>query len=165
VLWTPFYPNFLRWHAACFPKAAREEPGEFMRMQMPDAKMPQGEFFAAYVQNAGKWHGCDWPTAFGASKLNLNGLRQDQATLLAGATSRSEADDWRAAADWLAQIERDAKQADAKAARAAELAEAGRLTEALRLAEEVCAIEGQYHANLVWRQLREAIATALAEQE
>jgi hypothetical protein len=118
-----------------------------------------------YVRNAGQWRGCDWPTAFGASKLDLMGLRPTQATLLANATSGSEGADWRAAADWLARVKRDAEQAEAKAAKAAELAEAGRLTEALRLVEEACALEARYHADLVWRPLRDAIVTAVADQK
>jgi hypothetical protein len=127
--------------------------------------MPQGEYSSTYLQNTGKWYGCDWPTAFGVNKLDLKGLRPAQATLLARATSGSEGADWRAAAEWLTQVERDAKQAEAKAAKAAELAEAGRLTEALRLAEEACVIEGRYHASLVWQPLCKAIATALAEEQ
>jgi hypothetical protein len=127
--------------------------------------MGPGGFSWTYVQNAGKWYGCDWPTAFGVNKLDLNGLRPSQAALLTRATAGSEAADWRAAAEWLAQVERDAKQAEAKAAKAAELAEAGKLTEALRLAEEACAIEGRYHTSLVWQPLRKAIATALAEEQ
>jgi hypothetical protein len=93
-------------------------------------------FAWTYVQSAGKWCGCDWPTAFGVHNLDLKGLRPSQATLLAGATAGSEAADWRA--------------------------EAGRLTEALRLAEEACVIEGRYHTSLVWQPLLKAIATALA---
>jgi len=81
------------------------------------------------------------------------GLRPAQATLLARATFGKEGADWRAAAESLAQVERDAKQAEGKAAKAAELAEAGRLTAALQLAEEACAIERRYHANLVWQPL------------
>jgi hypothetical protein len=122
-------------------------------------------FAWTYVQSAGKWRGCDWPTAFGVHNLDLKGLRPSQATLLAEATAGSEAADWRAAAEWLAQVERDAKQAEARAAKAAELAEAGRLAEALRLAEEACAIEGRYHMSLVWQPLRNAIATTLAEDQ
>jgi hypothetical protein len=125
----------------------------------------RGLFYWAYVQNTGKWRGCDWLTAFGVNGLDLKGLRPSEAALLAGATSGSEAADWRAAAEWLAQVARDAQQAEAKAAKAAELAEAGRLAEALRLADEACAIEGRYHMSLVWQPLRNAIATTLAEDQ
>jgi hypothetical protein len=136
-----------------------------MGNQLLDLGKAPGVFYWTFVQNAGKWQGCDWPTAFGVNKVDLNGLRPSQATVLGKATSGSEADDWRAAAEWLAQVERDAKLAEAKAAKAAELAEAGRLTEAVWLAEEACVIEGRYHASLVWQPLREAIATALAEEQ
>lgn len=129
-----------------------------MLHRIPDRQMTPGEFFWTFVQTSGKWGGCDWPTTFGATGLNLNGLRAAQAALLAGVTSGREAMDWLAAADWLARVQRDAEECEAKAARAAELAEAGRLPEALRLAEEACAIEGRYHADLVWKPLREAIA-------
>jgi hypothetical protein len=126
--------------------------------------MATGKFFWIYVQSSGKWQGCDWPTAFGANRLNLNGLRAVQAHLLSEATAGSEGADWRAAAQWLENVERDAKQVEAKTARAAELAEAGQLNEALTLVEEACAMEGRYHTDLVWQPLRQTIATVLAEQ-
>ena len=130
----------------------------------PGSPMTSGSYFWTYMQLADQWRGCDWPTQFGQADLNLSGLRAAQAILLAEATSGSEAADWLAAAEWLSQVERDAQRATARAAKAAELAEAGKLPEALRRIEEACAIESQYHANLVWRPLREAIAAALAKQ-
>lgn len=127
--------------------------------------MNSGTFFCLFVQNAGKWSGCDWATKFGANRLNLKGLRAAQVILLAGATSGSEGPDWRAAANWLAEVERDAKQAEAKAAKAAELAEGRKLAEALQLADQACAIERRYHTKLIWQPLRDEIAGALAEGE
>ena len=126
--------------------------------------MAAGKFFWTYVQAAGKWQGCDWSTTFGVTKLNLNSLRAAQAHLLSEATSGNEAAEWRDAAQWLERVEQDAKQAEAKAARAAELAESKRLFEALTLVEEACALERRYHTHLVWQPLREAIAMTRAEE-
>jgi hypothetical protein len=140
---------------------ARQQAGS----QATAAHMNTGSFFWMYVQLADQWSGCDWPTSFGSGCLNLKGLRAAQATLLAAATPGSEAVEWLEAAEWLSQVEQDAKQAAAKAARAAEVAEAGNLAEALRLVEEACAIEGHYHAQLVWQPLREAIIAGLRGQQ
>src|SRR5262245_26548095 len=58
-----------------------------------------------FRQQAGKWTGCAWRTCFGKSELDLNGMNSAQARIMARATSGPEAADWRAAVQWLAQVE------------------------------------------------------------
>jgi hypothetical protein len=115
-----------------------------------------------YRQAAGKWTGCDWPTEFGKTGLNLNGLKALQALLLARATSGSERADWHAAVAWLTGIEQDAQEAESKAGQAMALARSGQLQEALAHAQRACAVEAKHHRRLVWQPLREAIEAALS---
>src|SRR5436305_13011804 len=100
---------------------------------------------SAYLAGVGRWRGCDWPTAFGRGRLDLNGLKASQATLMARATSGAEAADWQAAARWLAEVERDVQSAAAEARVAADLAATGRLREALDHAGRACDLEAKYH--------------------
>lgn len=108
----------------------------------------------------GKWAGCDWPTAFGETGLELNGLTSGQAGLMARATSGTEASDWRAAVMWLRLIEADADAASAAAGRAVECAARGDLSAALRHAKAAEEIESRYHASPVWRGLVAVIETS-----
>jgi hypothetical protein len=136
-----------------------------MGTQLVGHRLRRGAYFATFIDSAGKWLGCDWPTTFGVNELQLKNLRPTQAKMLAEATAGSESSDWRRAAEWLNRVESDANHAEAKAAKAAELAETGRLIDALKLAEESCDIERQYHSSLIWKPLCEAIAAALADQQ
>jgi hypothetical protein len=113
-------------------------------------------------QASGKWTGCDWPTRFGITGVNLNGLWASQALLLARATSGRERSDWYAAADWLTRIEQDAREAEQEAGRAVALSRSGKLQDALARAKIACIVEAKHHASLVWQPLREAIETTLA---
>ncbi|NLF70292.1 MAG: hypothetical protein GX575_14730 [Candidatus Anammoximicrobium sp.] len=115
----------------------------------------------AYQQAAGRWSNCDWPTAFGRSSLDLNGLKSSQATLLARATAGRESEEWRAAARWLGEIEEAARQAEVEAKAAMHLATAGRLPEALRHAQRAVEISGAYPRARIWEPLRAAIAGLL----
>jgi hypothetical protein len=101
----------------------------------------------------GKWKGCDWPTCFGKAGIDLSGLKASQARLMARATSGSEADDWHAAADWLAKVENDAQTAEREAAIAAELACLGDFTAARDHADRACALEKKYRQTAVWQGL------------
>jgi hypothetical protein len=121
------------------------------------------EAAAVYQQVSGQWLGCDWPTAFGVTGLNLNGLRSSQAWLMAQATAGVEAADWRAAAAWLARVEETAVQAESCARTAASLCEAGRFSDALRLAREACALESRYHSEPGWQALVQVIASAIQD--
>jgi hypothetical protein len=101
----------------------------------------------------GKWKGCDWPTRFGKGGIDLSGLNASQARLMARATSGTEADDWQAAADWLAEVESDAQTAEREAAIAAELACLGDFTAAHDHADCACALEKKYRQTAVWQGL------------
>jgi len=115
----------------------------------------------AYQQGTGRWSKCDWPTAFGRSGLDLNGLESSQATLLARATAGREAADWRAAAQWLREIEEAAQQAEIEAKTAVRLATAGQLPDALRHAQRAVELCGAYQRARTWEPLRAAIAERL----
>jgi hypothetical protein len=115
----------------------------------------------AFHQSAGKWTGCDWPTQFGKSGLNLYGLKAKQAALLARATSGLESADWRAAVEWLDQVERDAQAAQVMAGEALTCARNGNAAGALFHAQNACDLEAKYHKQSVWTPLRMAIAAAL----
>ena len=112
---------------------------------------------------SGKWTGCDWPTQFGQSHLDLEGLRPSQAILMARATAGSEAADWRDAVIWLRRVEQDAHQAESEAQTAVRLARNGKLRDALQCADRACAIEARYRRSLTWRPLRDAIEAALSK--
>jgi hypothetical protein len=105
------------------------------------------------VLTAPAWVGCDWPTAFGATGLDLNGIRSAQALLMARATAGAEAADWREAVRWLALVEADAAEAAAAGRRAADLAARGDLAAALREARRAEALEARYHPAPGWRAL------------
>jgi len=123
------------------------------------------EIAAALAGASGKWTGCDWPIQFGASHLDLKGLRASQALLMAGATAGSEAADWRAAAAWLEQLEKDARQAETEARAANSLAGDGQFREALRHVNRACAIEARYRPSSTWQPLYDAIEAALSDSD
>ena len=114
-------------------------------------------------QQAGKWTGCAWRTCFGKSELDLDGMNSAQARIMARATSGPEGADWRAAVQWLAQVENDAAEAERAAAEAVALAEKKKWTSALALAERACALEYRHHNSSIWQPLRHAIETAQEE--
>ena len=117
----------------------------------------------ALAAGSGKWTGCDWPTQFGRTGLDLQGFCSSQAILMAGATAGSEAADWRNAVTWLTRVEQDARQAESEAQTAVSLARKGKLREALQRADLACAMEARYHRSLAWRPLRDAIEAALSK--
>src|SRR5262249_7721959 len=74
-----------------------------------------------YMEAAGSWRGCDWPTFFGKSGLNLDGWTSAEARAMIRETLDVQvAEDWHAAAEWLAKVEDYAQRAEAKAAEAME---------------------------------------------
>lgn len=123
------------------------------------------EIDAAYRAAAGRWSGCNDETAFGKLRLNLQNLKAAQAHLLARATAGQEREDWQAAAEWLNQVERDARDAEEEARAAVNLARSGHFAEALRHARLACALEKLHHSDLVWRQLQQLIEHACASAE
>jgi hypothetical protein len=84
----------------------------------------------AYEEAAGTWTGCDWPTQFGLSRLNLDGWTAAEAEAQAVEVGRDERLDWEAAALWLEEVERRAREAEAEAERAITAASAGAWREA-----------------------------------
>ena len=129
--------------------------------------MHNDEFRHAFEQAAGTWTGCDWPTRFGITGLNLSGCTADKAKAMAAAAGDvAEAEAWRAAAEWLAQVERAAEQAEICAATALAAANAGDLEEALEHAQRACVLEedtgrpAHRGACPTWQRLRQAIEKA-----
>jgi hypothetical protein len=80
----------------------------------------------AYNEAAGRWTGCDWPTAFGTGRLDLNGWTSARAEARAASTTDwMEGEDWDAAVGWLTRVEQHAAKAEAEAALAVAAAKAG----------------------------------------
>jgi hypothetical protein len=123
--------------------------------------MNRDEILRAFLQGCGQWTGCNWPTHFGTTGLDLCQIMSGQARLMARATSGSEAADWRAAAHWLAEVEATALRAEDEAHRAAQLAADGHFADAELHAQTALDLEGRYRSPVVWLSLRDAIAGLL----
>jgi hypothetical protein len=77
----------------------------------------------SFAAAAGTWRGCDWPTRFGKTGLDLNGLTAEEAKDAAWESgSTEEIEDWNAAAAWLEWLENLAEQAELHAVHAIEAA-------------------------------------------
>lgn len=114
----------------------------------------------AFSQACGGWTGCDWPTTFGVTGLDLCGMTSYQALLMARATAGTEAADWREAVRWLRLVEADAESSEEAARRAVAAAARGDVTAAAREARTASDLEARYHPQLVWADLCEAIEAA-----
>jgi hypothetical protein len=126
-----------------------------------------GAVARAYEEAAGTWTGCDWTTRFGNNALDLNGWTAAETESKAvESTDPDEAEDWTAAAAWLAQVEKNAGQAEAQAAWAVAAANAGEWGEALEHARRALLLEFASgrplwnHAPLTWQRLWNAIRDA-----
>lgn len=117
----------------------------------------------AYREATGKWTGCDWPTVFGQTGLDLKGMKASQTRLMAIATSGRESADWYAATEWLKVLEEEAREAERHGQEAVALAEVGDVQGAFVHARQACAIERKYHLLLVWRPLAETTERAFGE--
>jgi hypothetical protein len=111
----------------------------------------------AYLRAHGTWTGCDWPTSFGDTGLDLNGMTSHQALLMARATAGVEAADWREAVHWLRLVETDAEAAEVAGRQAADEAVRGNLQAATRAAWAACELEARYHPRPVWGPLQDAL--------
>jgi hypothetical protein len=149
----------------------RKEQGEQFLASLPGSDKPGMEaIFQAYKKATGTWTGCDWPTRFGKTGLNLEGWSAADAEALSVETvGREESEDWASAATWLGQIERAAEQAEEQAAVAVTAADAGEWTEAIEHARRASALEFATSRSLwkgfplTWQPLYRAIkAAALA---
>jgi hypothetical protein len=116
---------------------------------------------SAYCDAAALWNGCDWPTQWGKSRLNLQGMSSSQATILARATAGAERASWRVAAHWLRQVEETAREARQEAEQAAELTEAGQFEGALAHAKRAVALEATYRTPVVWRSFADSVESAI----
>jgi hypothetical protein len=122
-----------------------------------DTLVSQESLRGLFDRLKGRWTGCDWPTAFGAARLNLQSMTSEHAALLSRATSGRESIQWREAARFLCQMEADVKAARRAAELARDHALAGQLRQALAHAERACQIERQYHAAPIWEALAKAL--------
>lgn len=132
-----------------------------MGMLQCEEAMLTDDVEGAYRLAAGKWIGCDWPTEFGKTSLNLKGIKAQQALLLARATTGQEGADWRDAVDWLNKVEHDAKLAQLLADEAVALVLKNKTVGALFYIRNACILEEKYHNRLVWQPLRQAIESSL----
>ena len=151
-------------------RRGRREKGRQLLSSLPGSgETALGEIARFYGDAAGRWTGCDWPTRFGRTGLDLNGCPSTEAESMAvDSVGREEAKDWEAAAGWLARIERLSEQAEAQAALAVKAANAGEWEEAVEHARRACLIEFSsgrpIHraTRLTWAPLRHAIEVAAA---
>lgn len=115
--------------------AQREKGRQFVAGLAEEHKVGIEEICRAYEEGVGTWAGCDWPTRFGASELDLNRCSAAEAESMAvDAIDSPAAEDWSAAARWLARVEEFARQAEIHAAAAVKAAESGHWEEALKQA-------------------------------
>lgn len=114
----------------------REKGRQFVAGLLEDHKVGIEEICRAFEEGVGTWTGCDWPTRFGASELDLNRCSAAEAESMTVDTMASPmADDWSAAVHWLRRVEEFAYQAEVHAAAAVKAAAAGQWEEALQQAQ------------------------------
>lgn len=94
----------------------------------------------AFAQSRGTWCGCDWPTQFGPTSLDLNGWTSSQADARC-LKSEDKIADWRGVTRWLAIVEQHAHDAEAEAAKAVDAARAGEWQLALDHGRRAWALE------------------------
>jgi hypothetical protein len=137
---------------------------ELCKTWRKDEKVPDLQAVRrAYEQAAATWTGCDWPTHFGKSGLDLNGM--DAKSVALTMANAEPAEDWRAAAAWLAEVERRARDAERNAAAAVKAVAEGRWDDGLHDVE--CAWAKEFSTGrplrhgfpLAWQRLREVIET------
>ncbi len=122
--------------------------------------MSRDEILKAFLRGRDRWAGCDWPTRFGDTGLNLCALTAAQALLMARATAGAESAEWRKAAHWLSEVEAAAREAQEEASRAARLAADGEFAEAAECARTALDLESRYRPPVVWGPLHDAITQA-----
>ncbi len=109
-----------------------------------------------------QWLGCDWQTAFGARRLDLNGMRSDQTRILSDATSGDESKAWEEATAWLEQVDQDALGAQAAASLAVTHFENQHFAKAIEQIDLAVALEAKYRKPVTWTVLRELLIAASA---
>jgi hypothetical protein len=151
----------------------RRQRGEVDRAIRNTEAVTLEEIREAHRQAAGTWTGCDWPTAMGESRLNLEGWTPAQAAVRGQEAEDPQlAEDWYTASRSLAQIQQHAQLAEIHAAQAVLAAEEGRWRDALTRAEWAWALEFSSGRPLrhapphAWQRLRDRIEAAyLAHQD
>lgn len=114
------------------------------------------EIESYYAAATGRWTGCHWPTDHGPSDLNLDEVTPAQAREQA-AKSRSLADDWESAAEWLEQCAADAAEAEQYAAEAIQAARRGDFESAMDLANKAVRVETEYGDSPTWGTFASAL--------
>ena len=120
------------------------------------------EIRAQCLKAADNWSGCHWPTKHGSASLNLQEMSAAQAEFMSRATSGPEAKDWRSAAKWLRQVEKDARTASDKLRSTASCLAMGDVTGALERLEVACALEEKYRPATYQQILSEVIRLAIS---
>jgi len=117
--------------------------GHQLILGLPGSDRPDmEEVVRAFEDAAGTWTGCDWPTAFGPARLDLQGCTAAEATTMAVESLVSdERKAWEQAASWLTEVEHRAEQAEAQAGLAVAAANAGEWREAAEHAHRAWLIE------------------------
>jgi hypothetical protein len=145
----------------------RDQERPFVPVPTNESSDEMEEIRAAFAQGRGTWTRCDWPTHFGNTALNLNGLTWIEADAMAEKTRGTvAAADWKAAASWLTKIQKRAAQAEAEASAAVDAASAGEWSAAKRHAEHAWLLEIttgrplRRMAPAAWLRLRQAIVNA-----
>jgi hypothetical protein len=112
------------------------------------------DIVASFAEAEGRWTGCDWPTRFGKTGLDLNGMTAAEARAAAEEAVATEViEDWNAAASWLKRLEDLAEQAELHAVHAVEAAKVGDWPGAVSHARWARALE--FASNrAVWREGR-----------
>jgi hypothetical protein len=129
------------------------------------ARPDMAEVTRAYEAAAGTWAGCDWPTAFGPTALDLQGWATAEAEARAVEAPAAERKTWEAAARWLREVERRAEEAESEAELAVRAADAGDWAQAAEHAWVAWSIEFSTgrpfrQAAPAWQQLYRALAAA-----
>jgi len=139
----------------------RKQVEELLGHERPNLE----EITRAYLEAAGTWSGCDWPTVFGPAELNLRGWTAAEAEAHALEVGREERKDWEAAALWLREVERRAQEAESEAEKAVAAAGAGDWRKAAEHARRAWMLEFATgrpfrHQPAGWQQLYELLDLA-----
>jgi hypothetical protein len=143
----------------------RQARGSGLVENLPPAEIPSGEHvFRTYKDAVGTWTGCDWPTGFAG--LDLKGISASEAeTLAVENIGTAEVDAWAAAARWLRDVEKRARQAEREAALAVAAVNATAWQEAVAHARRAWALEFHTgrplrHAKPTWERFFWAVKAA-----
>jgi len=145
-------------------RRAHRDSGRRLTAALPGSGRPDmAEIVHAFEDAVGTWTGCDWPTVFGRSALNLQDWTAGEAETKAVETAGIEKGvEWEAAAKWLTEVELRAEKAEAEAALAVAAANAGAWPEAVKHARRAWSLEFNTgrplrHHPPTWQRLYEVI--------